>query len=122
VLGRGGVPAPPEGPVAAGVIGLAGAVPIPNISETGNTGVYGSGPTGVFGRGDGPGIHGLANRDRGGIFESGERGAEPIAQLRLVPLPPDTTVASRNVACPATFSSVRSSGGIRNLSLRFGSA
>jgi hypothetical protein len=92
VLGRGGVPAPPEGPVAAGVIGLAGAVPIPNISETGNTGVYGSGPTGVFGRGgDGPGIHGLANRDRGGIFESGERGAEPIAQLRLVPLPPDTT-------------------------------
>ena len=88
VLGRGGVPIPPEGPVAAGVIGLAGGMPIPNISETGNTGVYGVGLTGVVGRGDGgPGVHGLANRDRGGIFESGEKGAEPIAQLRLVPLP-----------------------------------
>ena len=109
MLGRGGVPIPPLGPVAAGVIGLAGGVPIPNISETGNTGVYGAGPTGVFGHGQslsspavptGPGVRGLsdsgpavhgqsdsgpavrggANSGRGGMFESARS-----AQVQLVP-------------------------------------
>lgn len=89
VLGRGGVPIPPEGSVAAGVIGLAGGVPIPDISETGNTGVYGAGPTGVFGHGpegvrgqsdSGAGVHGVADSGRGGMFESVRS-----AQLQLVP-------------------------------------
>ncbi|MCC6178667.1 MAG: hypothetical protein IT305_25455 [Chloroflexi bacterium] len=91
VLGRGGVPIPRRGPLAAGVIGLAGDTPIPNIGETGDTGVYGSGPTGVFGHGPigtrgqgdaGPGIHGvgMGNESRGGMFE-----AVRSAQVQLVP-------------------------------------
>lgn len=91
VLGRGGVPIPPEGPVAAGVIGLAGGLQIPNVSETGNTGVYGAGPTGVFGHGpigvrgqgdgNGPGVHGVSlDAGRGGMFESARS-----AQVQLVP-------------------------------------
>ncbi len=89
VLGRGGVPIPPEGPVAAGVIGLAGGVPIQDISETGNTGVYGAGPTGIFGHGpvgvrgqsdSGAGVHGVAESGRGGMFESVRS-----AQVQLVP-------------------------------------
>jgi hypothetical protein len=103
VLGRGGVPIPAgRDPVAAGVIGLAGDTPIPPISETGNNGVYGTGPVGVFGggyvsgvrgkSGDGRGVlgetdsdigvFGSANKDtgRGGAFQS-----EHSAQLWLVP-------------------------------------
>lgn len=103
VLGRGGVPIPrDENPVAAGVIGLAGDTAIPPISETGNKGVYGGGPIGVFGHGlifgvhgkseqgrgivgetdSDVGIYGLANKDtgRGGVFES-----KRSAQVRLVP-------------------------------------
>lgn len=89
VLGRGGVPIPPRGPVAAGVIGLAGDAPIPPLSETGDNGVYGAGPTGVFGhgaegvRGKGDsmaGVHGLSDKDRGGVFEAGRS-----AQVQLVP-------------------------------------
>lgn len=102
VLGRGGVPVPPRGPVAAGVIGLAGGTPIPDTSETGNSGVYGAGPTGVFGHGPigvrgqsdgGPGVHGVSNSGRGGMFES-----VTSAQVQLVPrdlrrpLPPPTNV------------------------------
>lgn len=71
VLGRGGVPIPREGPVAAGVIGLAGDTAIPPISKTGNTGVFGSGPVGVFGHG---------SSGRGGVFES-----DRSAQVQLVP-------------------------------------
>jgi hypothetical protein len=94
VLGVGGVPMPPTGPVAAGVIGLAGgSTAIPPISETGAAGVYGLGPTGVHGRGlAGPPLAG-----RGGVFESPEKdgipiNGKPVAQLRLVPLsgPPRT--------------------------------
>lgn len=88
VLGRGGVPisldphliAPN---VAAGVIGLAGAMPIPPISNTGNTGVYGMGPRGVVGETDTDiGVFGLANKNtgRGGVFQSTRS-----AQVRLVP-------------------------------------
>jgi hypothetical protein len=89
VLGRGGVSASPRGTVAAGVIGLAGGMPIPNISETGNTGVYGAGTTGIFGHGpvgvrgqsdSGPGVHGIANSGRGGMSESVRS-----AQVQLVP-------------------------------------
>lgn len=81
VLGRGGVPIPPRGPVAAGVIGLAGGVPIPDISESGDTGVYGTGPTGVTGRGVSTGVHGVAvGSGRGGMFESVRS-----AQVQLVP-------------------------------------
>ena len=62
VLGRGGVPIPrKEEPVAAGVIGLAGDNPIPLISESGNVGVYGTGPTGVRGIGPRSGVEGLSN-------------------------------------------------------------
>lgn len=62
VLGRGGVPVPrKEEPVAAGVIGLAGDTAIPSISESGNIGVYGAGPTGVRGRGESIGVEGLSS-------------------------------------------------------------
>lgn len=62
VLGRGGVPIPrKEEPVAAGVIGLAGDTAIPLISESGNVGVYGAGPTGVRGAGHEFGVEGLSN-------------------------------------------------------------
>jgi hypothetical protein len=110
VLGRGGVPIPrKEEPVAAGVIGLAGETAIPLISESGNVGVYGAGPTGVKGAGaqlgveglsnfmgvsgqgvQGPGVNGVGrpgvvgtaadNSSRGGEFHS-----KRSAQLQLVP-------------------------------------
>jgi hypothetical protein len=100
VLGRGGVPIPPaQGPVAAGVIGLAGGLPIPDVFETGDTGVYGAGPTGVFGHGpigvrgqgdtgvrgqgggNGSGVHGVSlDAGRGGVFESARS-----AQVQLIP-------------------------------------
>ena len=89
VLGRGGAPNPPEGPVASGVIGLAGNVAIPLIAESGNAGVYGAGPMGVFGHGSvgvrgqsesGPGIFGMADTGRGGVFTSARS-----AQVQLVP-------------------------------------
>ena len=93
VLGRGGVPFPPEGSVAAGVIGLAGGVAIPKLAETGNTGVYGAGTIGVFGHGStgvlgqteaAVGVHGAAmgSTGRGALFESLRS-----AQLQLSPQP-----------------------------------
>lgn len=106
VLGRGGVPIPPRGPVAAGVIGLAGGAPIPGLSETGNSGVYGAGTTGVFGHGPtgvrgqsdvGPGVHGVADSGRGGMFESAAS-----AQIRLVPQDlRDTFPSATNVTATA---------------------
>jgi hypothetical protein len=87
-LGRGGVPVPFEGPVGAGVIGLAGGISDPGISGTaglsgtGDIGVFGAGPTGVFGDGrlTGPGIHGQSTLGRGGTFAS-----ETLAQIQLLP-------------------------------------
>ena len=73
VLGRGGVPIPSQGPVAAGVIGLAGGTAIPSISESGDSGVYGAGPIGVRGQGSSaPGVFGTST----GQQESG------VTQLR----------------------------------------
>jgi hypothetical protein len=102
VLGRGGVPIPRHGAVAAGVIGLAGDRPIPDFAETGDTGVYGAGPkTGVFGHGsfgvygqteDGAGVYGYASAGgRGGRFQS-ERSAQVQLMPRLVRGPFPTTV------------------------------
>jgi hypothetical protein len=111
VLGRGGVPMPrKEDPVAAGVIGLAGDTAIPLISESGNVGVYGAGPTGgVRGAGDqfgveglsnfmgvsgqgvhGPGVNGLGRPGVVGIAaddspRGGEFDSKRSAQVRLVP-------------------------------------
>lgn len=82
VLGRGGVPLPREGRVAAGVVGLAGDTPIPSLTETGDNGVFGAGPTGVFGRSDeGAGVRGHSVKGNGGVFES-----ETVAQVHLNPL------------------------------------
>jgi hypothetical protein len=109
VLGRGGVSNDPRSQPAPGVIGLAGGVPIPNLSETGNAGVYGAGPTGVVGHGivgvraqgdDGAGVRGISTGDRGGIFE-----AVRSAQVQLSPhdlrtvLPAPVTVTA--TAIPA---------------------
>ena len=75
--------------VAAGVIGLAGDLPIPAHSTTGNNGVYGEGPIGITGKGEtgvsgngatGPGVIGISNDHRGGVFKSYKS-----AQARLVP-------------------------------------
>jgi hypothetical protein len=68
------LPIPSEGPVAAGVIGLAGDLPIPPISLSGNTGVFGAGPIGVRG----VGVKGV-----GGYFDSRE-----VAQTHLEPHKP----------------------------------
>jgi hypothetical protein len=125
VLGQGGVPISHDGtlideiPPAAGVIGLAGGTPIPPISDTGNTGVYGRGPVGVIGqeyngvRGKcdgGNGVYGetdsgagicgeAATNGRGGQFRS-----KRSAQVRLVPqsLPMPTTDLVPPTA-PTTF-------------------
>lgn len=81
VIGRGGLTIPPEFPVGAGVIGLAGGRSKPPIAETGETGVYGLGRTGVHARGGGgPGLRARSDHDRGGVFES-----EDAAQIQLVP-------------------------------------
>lgn len=83
VLGRGGVPIPPGDPVAAGVIGLAGGVPIPSIAATGNTGVFGEGSVGVKGKTDaGIAVFGIASDEdgRAGAFES-----KRSAQVWIVP-------------------------------------
>jgi hypothetical protein len=83
IIGRGGVPVPPSPrmQMAAGVIGLAGGEDKPSLSQTGNVGVFGQGPTGVRGRGKaGPGINGSSSADRGGVFSSAQ-----AAQARLVP-------------------------------------
>lgn len=121
VLGRGGVPIPrDENPVAAGVIGLAGDTAIPPISETGNTGVYGGGPVGVFGHGfvsgvrgkseeglgvsgetdSGAGIYGSATdtRGRGGQFQS-----ERSAQVWLVPQNQPTQFSTPVTATPTVI-------------------
>jgi hypothetical protein len=82
VLGRGGVTNVPRAQVAAGVIGVAGNIPIPASSETQNTGVYGHGGAGIRGRGEGgPGVHGISDSDRGGTFQSARS-----AQVLLLPL------------------------------------
>ena len=108
VFGLGGVPIPSRGPVAAGVIGLAGGTtPTPDINQTGDTGVYGRGPVGVRGQGPtgvvgegerGPGLHGkgMDSDSRGGIFQSVH-----AAQVQLVPHPigepPDLTSVTPTV-------------------------
>ena len=88
VLGRGGI-GTSRGPVGAGVIGLAGGMTDPGISETDDVGVYGAGSTGLFGHGligvsglslGGPGVHGQSTSGRGGTFES-----EMSAQIGLLP-------------------------------------
>ncbi|HEV8718242.1 MAG TPA: hypothetical protein VGX03_36170 [Candidatus Binatia bacterium] len=100
VIGRGGVPIPPEMPVAAGVIGLAGGGTKPPIALTGGVGVFGSGPTGVRGSGrGGPGISGLSDKDRGGVFES-----QRTAQARLVPK--KVGLANPRPPCWLSFTSI----------------
>jgi hypothetical protein len=90
VMGRGGVTSLPAGPIAAGVIGLAGQTPIPPISETGGSGVYGGGPTGVFGRGapgvrgksdGGAGVNGLSDADRGVFSNRSNRRRHSLSQV-----------------------------------------
>jgi hypothetical protein len=81
VIGRGGVVTGDRLPPAAGVIGLAGGHDKSSIWETGNTGVFGRGPTGVRGIGiSGHGIRGQSDTDRGGVFSSDE-----VAQMQLIP-------------------------------------
>jgi len=97
VLGRGGIPTgPQEEPSipAAGVIGLAGGTAMPPVSDTegnsktGNNGVFGKGPTGVFGWGvDG----------RGGQFKSDKSAQVQLIPRRLdhpLPLPVPVTVTA----------------------------
>ncbi len=96
VIGRGGLPVPPEMPVAAGVIGLAGGQSKPALEITGNVGVFGLGPTGVRGRSDGgPGVNGVSNKDRGGVFESAR-----VAQARLVPKHVETRLPEGSPVTP----------------------
>jgi hypothetical protein len=73
---------------------LAGDMPIPNLGETADAGVYGGaiaigtgvrghGNVGILGQGDsGPGVrgHGIGRESRGGQFESTE-----AAQVEIVP-------------------------------------
>jgi hypothetical protein len=111
VFGRGGKTVPPRGPVAAGVIGLAGSIAtIPGIAETGNTGVYGTGPMGVFGHGDtgvlgqgeiGPGLYGagMTGDSRGGIFESAR-----AAQAQLMPHPTGADFPNPSPVTPTAIS------------------
>ena len=87
VIGRGGIATGPRPGTAAGVIGLAGGQTKPGLSETGSTGVFGLGPTGVRGIGvsdattpSGPGVSGFSDKNRGGIFASQEE-----AQIQLTP-------------------------------------
>lgn len=81
VIGRGGEATGARLPPAAGVIGLAGGHDKPSIIETGDTGVFGRGSTGVRGSGiAGHGVRGLSDTDRGGVFSS-----EEIAQIQLIP-------------------------------------
>jgi hypothetical protein len=109
VMGRGGVTSLPAGPIAAGVIGLAGQTPIPPISETGGSGVYGGGPTGVFGRGapgvrgksdGGAGVNGLSDADRGGVFESVKSAQVQLVPSILLHLPPPVTVTVTAIPVP----------------------
>ena len=82
VLGRGGIPTSPTGGAkAAGVIGLAGDTAIPPFSETGGSGVYGRGSTGVVGRGGLVGVNGHGEGSRGGVFSTKDQ-----PQLFLEPL------------------------------------
>lgn len=108
VVGIGGLPNPREFPVGAGVIGLAGGQTRPAIAETGETGVFGLGPTGVRARGvGGPGIHAHSVNDRGGVFE-----AKNAAQVQLVPqrvrtrFPESSAVTPTGVAPAALTSGV----------------
>ncbi len=99
IIGRGGLPIPPEMPVAAGVIGLAGGETKPPLAQTGGTGVFGAGPTGVRGEGQGgPGITGFSDKDRGGIFES-----QRAAQARLVPRRVETRFPEGSPVTPAAI-------------------
>ena len=106
VVGLGGVPIPPEFPVAAGVIGLAGGQARPGIAETGETGVFGLGRTGMQGRGQGgPGLRARSDVDRGGVFDS-----DRSAQIQLVPqrvrtrLPETSTVSPTGISATALAS------------------
>jgi len=88
VLGRGGVPMPAGGMVAAGVIGLAGATPIPPFVQSSDNGVFGAGPVGIRGEGStGPGLIAASSSGPAAILRSQKR-----AQAWLVPLEiPDPT-------------------------------
>jgi hypothetical protein len=107
VLGRGGIPtSPTTGAKAAGVIGLEGDTAIPPFSETGGSGVYGRGLTGVVGRGTGlgvygqgsEGIHGHGETGRGGIF-----GTVDQPQLFLDPLELDSPTLVKGPARAGDF-------------------
>ena len=114
VVGRGGVPIPPEGPVAAGLIGLAGGRTKPPIAITGNVGVFGWGPTGVRGSGDGgPGISGRSDDDRGGVFES-----QKAAQVQLVPKKVGTRLPEGSPVTPTGIDPVALQNGVVSLPKR----
>lgn len=109
VVGIGGVPDPLEFPVGAGVIGLAGGETRPGINETGETGVYGRGRTGMRAQGlGGPGVLGRSEHDRGGVFEAGDGNA----QVNLVPnrvrtrLPEETGITPMALSPAAVTSGV----------------
>jgi hypothetical protein len=74
--------------VAAGVIGLAGATPIPPFVQSSDNGVFGAGPVGIRGEGSsGPGLIAASSSAQAAILRS-----ERIAQAWLVPLEiPDPT-------------------------------
>jgi hypothetical protein len=96
VVGRGGVTIPPRGPVAPGVVGLAGgADDLPSLAFEGDIGVYGRGATGVEGSGAaGPGVHGRGSDGEGlalsrgvigpGVLGEGGQGRDPLNPDRFV--------------------------------------
>jgi hypothetical protein len=58
--------------------------------------VFGSGPTGIRGSGrNGPGVNGLSDKDRGGVFES-----QRAAQARLVPKKVETKLPEGSPVTP----------------------
>lgn len=109
VVGIGGVPEPREFPVGAGVIGLAGGETRPGINETGETGVYGRGRTGVRAQGlGGPGVLGRSDGDRGGVFEAGNGNA----QVLLVPNHVRTRLPEETGITPTALSPAAVSAGV----------
>ncbi|MCC7372024.1 MAG: hypothetical protein IT306_26650 [Chloroflexi bacterium] len=114
VLGRGGVPTPRNGSVAAGVVGLAGDSMIPSFMLTRDTGVYGAadgigtgvvgdGPTGVHGYGaTTAGVHGEGRLpgSRGGVFQANDP-ATP--QVTLVPADAGTAFFDGRTVAPTAF-------------------
>ncbi len=115
VVGRGGVAISSDFrlklPVGAGVIGLAGGQNKPAITETGDTGVFGLGRTGVQGHGiAGPGLIARSDQDRGGVFKS-----DLSAQIRLVPKKVGTRLPEASVVTPTGISEVALKSGVVSL-------